>query len=156
MVEISAIRNFSMSGRRFMQRLRYRKLDNFNTESRDERFDEFDVKRKKQRTVSLGGYKSKLVWKLKLMPKLKLRVITSAVKVSPKSWLAKIGKGYVNTMFNLFRPIPRKTRVKLKAEDFNDKVIVDFYKSLGIQLQALPDNVPLTSHSELNLKIVRI
>ncbi|GLJ09696.1 hypothetical protein SUGI_0114320 [Cryptomeria japonica] len=50
-------------------------------------------------------------------------------------------------MFNLFRPIPRKSRAKLKAEDFNDKVIVDFYKSLGIQLQALPDNVPLTSHS---------
>ncbi|GLJ09697.1 hypothetical protein SUGI_0114330 [Cryptomeria japonica] len=72
-----------------MQRLRYRKLDNLNTESRDERFDEFDVKRKKHRTVSLGGYKGKLVWKLKLLPKLKLRVTTSAVKVLQSLGLRK-------------------------------------------------------------------
>ncbi|GLJ09694.1 hypothetical protein SUGI_0114290 [Cryptomeria japonica] len=73
-----------------------------------------------------------------------------------KSWLANVGKSYVNMMFNLFQPIPVKPRTKLNAEDFNDKVIVDFYKSLGIQLQVFPYNAPLTSHGESALKIVTV
>ncbi|KAH9306392.1 hypothetical protein KI387_010796, partial [Taxus chinensis] len=117
--------SFPMSVKRFWQRRRYTRLDEFNGG------------RKRLRIVKLGGHKGKLVWKLKLVPKLTLKFIKPAVNVSAKSRLSKMRDAYTNMMFNLAQ-FRIKTPKRMCVEEFNDKMIVEIYKSLGIQVQVLP------------------
>ncbi|KAH9306400.1 hypothetical protein KI387_010804, partial [Taxus chinensis] len=109
---------------RYMQSRKYKRLDEFNGE------------RKRLRAVKLGGRQgNNMAWKLKFLPRLKLRFIKSAVKVSAKSWLANIKDGYVSTMFNLLQSKVRRAPSARRIDDFNDKMIVEIYKSFGIDVQ---------------------
>ncbi|GLJ09682.1 hypothetical protein SUGI_0114050 [Cryptomeria japonica] len=136
MATISDIMGFSASVKRFMQRRRYKRLDKFNGE------------RRRLRAIKLGGRKGRLLWKLKFVPKLKLSYTKLAQKVSAKSWLRKLRDSYVNMMSNpdqsRFKQTPKKTSV----EDFNNKLITEIYKSLGVQVMILPDSAT-TAHRQL-------
>ncbi|GLJ41855.1 hypothetical protein SUGI_0866530 [Cryptomeria japonica] len=63
MAAISDTTGLSMSVKRFMKRRRYTRFDKFNGE------------RRRLRSIQLGGSKGRIVWRLKFVPKLKLRYI---------------------------------------------------------------------------------
>ncbi|GLJ09647.1 hypothetical protein SUGI_0113350 [Cryptomeria japonica] len=126
MAMISDFRGFSMSVKRFMQRRKYERLDDFNGG------------RKRLRVVRLGGRRGRRIWKLKSIPKLKFRVIKSAVNVAVKSLSAKIKDEYVKLMFNLSHSRCRQPTSQVRIEEFNDKIIVEIYKSFGREVKVLP------------------
>ncbi|KAH9306402.1 hypothetical protein KI387_010806, partial [Taxus chinensis] len=95
----------------FLQRRKYERLNKLNGG------------RKPLRVVKLGGRQHKMAWKLKFVPKLKFRFIKSAVTVCAKSWLKRIRDGYGRMM------------VDLAHSEFNDRIIADIYKSIGINIQ---------------------
>ncbi|GLJ09677.1 hypothetical protein SUGI_0114000 [Cryptomeria japonica] len=112
-----------MSVKRFMKRRRYRRFDKFNGE------------RRRLRSIQLGGSKGRIVWRLKFVPKLKLRYTKSVEKFSAKSWLAKVRDSYVNMMINLAQLRIKQTPKKMGVEYFNNKMITEIYKSLGVQVE---------------------
>lgn len=114
--------------KRFMQRRKYTRLTG---------------KSKRMQMAKLGGRKGKgisMVWRLKAVPKLKLRVIPSAAK----SWMARIRETYVDMMTGFARSctISKEPSGKKAVRDFNTKVAIEIYKSLGIQVQVCPDPPP--------------
>jgi len=117
-----------MRVKRFMQRRRYTRLPG---------------RSKRMQMAKLGGRKGKgisLVWRLKAVPRLRFRIIPSAAK----SWMARIRDTYVDMMTGFARSctISRQPSRKKAVQDFNTKVVVEIYKSLGIQVQACPDFPP--------------
>ncbi|GLJ09676.1 hypothetical protein SUGI_0113990 [Cryptomeria japonica] len=125
MAAISDITGLSMSVKRLMKRRRYTRFDKFNGE------------RRRLRSIQLGGSKARIVWRLKFVPKLKLRYTKSVEKFSAKSWLAKVRDSYVNMMFNLAQLRIKQTPKKMRVEDFNNKMITEIYKSMGVQVEVL-------------------
>ncbi|GLJ09652.1 hypothetical protein SUGI_0113400 [Cryptomeria japonica] len=143
MAMISDFRGFSMCVKRFMQRRKYERLDDSNGG------------RKRLRVVRLGGRRGKRIWKLKSMPKLKFRAIKSAVKVAVKSLSAKIKDEYIKLMFNLSTHSRfRQPTSMVRIEEFNDKIIVEIYKSFGREVKVLP--CPDSSRDEgmFNMNII--
>ncbi|GLJ09675.1 hypothetical protein SUGI_0113940 [Cryptomeria japonica] len=133
---ISDSSGFAMSVRRFMHRRKYRRVDDFNG------------RRKRLRVVKLDGHKGRLAWKLKYVPILKLKSIKSVVKVSAKSWVSKLRDTYINMMYSLAQLRVNQGPSKMGVEDFNDKMIVEIYKSMGVQVQVLPDKASTRYQSE--------
>jgi len=91
---------------------------------------------RRMRMAKLGRHQGKgaaLVWRLRAVPRLRLRIIQSAAK----SWMSRIRETYVDMMTGLGRSLTmsRRTSTKQKAvQEFNTKVVVEIYKSLGIQV----------------------
>lgn len=122
----------SMWAKRIMQRRKYTRLSG---------------RSKRMHVAKLGGRKGKgvsFVWRLKAVPRLRLRVIRSAAK----SWLARIRDNYMDLMTGFSRsctissqPASRKN---MAVQDFNTKVVVEIYKSLGIQVN--PESLSNLSH----------
>ncbi|GLJ09681.1 hypothetical protein SUGI_0114040 [Cryptomeria japonica] len=119
-----------------MQRRRYKRLDKFNGE------------RRQLRAIKLGGRKGRLLWKLKFVPKLKLSYTKLVQKVSAKSWLRKLRDSYVNMMSNLDQTRFKQTSKKIGVEEFNNKLITEIYKSVGVQVVILPGSAT-TAHRQL-------
>ncbi|GLJ09650.1 hypothetical protein SUGI_0113380 [Cryptomeria japonica] len=125
-----------------MQRRKYKRLHDFNGG------------RKRLRVVRLGGRRGRRIWKLKFVPKLKLRIIKSAVNVSVKSFPAKIKDGYVKLMFNLSHPGFSQPHSQMRIEDFNDKITVEIYKSFGREVNVLPCPSSIRDESMFNMKTI--
>lgn len=132
--------DFSNSLKRYMQRRSYKRLDKNNRGGR------------RLRIVRLGGHN---VWRLKSVAKLRLSV-KSAVKISAKSWLARIRNTYVNMMLSLAPSRLKEPCAKKGVEIFNDKVIVEIYKSLGVQIQVLPDEAKTSGDNLIRLRSIRV
>ncbi|GLJ09674.1 hypothetical protein SUGI_0113930 [Cryptomeria japonica] len=130
---------FSMSVKRFIRRRRYKRLESFNGG------------RKSLRIVRLGEHKGRLVLKFKSVPKLKLRFTKHA-----KSLLSRLRDSYMNMMVNLSQYRIWQPSAKMGVEDIQDKVIVEMFKSLGIQVQVLPDQDLAKVRSQLNLRTVMV
>ncbi|GLJ09688.1 hypothetical protein SUGI_0114200 [Cryptomeria japonica] len=129
----------SMSVKMFMQRRRYKRLNEFNGG------------RKGFRLVKLGGHKERQGWKFKFLPKINLRKVKPEEKVSAKSWLGKMRDAYVKTMFSLSQSRIKRTPAKMGIEDFNKKMAMEIYRSMGIQVEVLPRQTSTRSMSRLNL-----
>ncbi|GLJ09692.1 hypothetical protein SUGI_0114260 [Cryptomeria japonica] len=115
----------STSVKGFMQRRRYKRLNEFNGGRKDSRL------------VKLGGHKERRGWKLKVLPKLNLRIVKLKEKVSAKSWVGKMRDAYVKMMFSLSQKRIKQTPAKMGIEDFNNKMAVEIYRSIGIQAEVL-------------------
>ncbi|XP_057844750.1 uncharacterized protein LOC131054291 [Cryptomeria japonica] len=142
MVRISDVMGFSMCVKRFMQRRKYKRLDDFNGG------------RKRLRVVRLGGRRGRRIWKLKFVPKLKFRIIKLAVNVSIKSLSEKIKDGYVKLMLNLSHSRFRQPPSQMRIEDFNDKIIVEIYTSFGREVKVLPCPSSIRDESMFNLNTI--
>lgn len=110
----------TMWAKRIMQRRRYTRLP-----GRSQRMRMAKLGRRKGKGVSF-------VWRLKAVPRLRLRIIRSAAK----SWMTRIRNTYVDLMTGFGRSltISRQPSKKMAVQDFNTKVVVEMYKSLGIQV----------------------
>ncbi|GLJ09649.1 hypothetical protein SUGI_0113390 [Cryptomeria japonica] len=142
MAIISDVTGFSMCVKRFMQRRKYKRLDDFNGG------------RKRLRVVQLGGRKGRRIRKLKFVPKLKFRIIKLAFNVSVKSLPAKIKDGYVKLMFNLSNSRFGQPPSQKRIEDLNDKIIVEIYKSFGREVKVLPCPSSIREESMFNLNTI--
>jgi len=117
----------SMWAKRIMQRRKYTRLPG---------------KSQRMQMARLGGRNGKgasFVWRLKALPRLRLRILRSAAK----SLTARIRDTYVDLITGFARSctISRQPSRKSKAvQDFNTKVVIEIYKSLGIQV--CPDSRP--------------
>jgi hypothetical protein len=119
--------------KRFMQRRRYTRLHGGGRSNR-------------MRIAKLGRRKGTgvfLVWKVKAVPKLRLRVVRTAAK----SWGRRMRDAYVDMMMGFTRSctIRSKPARRMAVQDFNTKVVIEMYKSLGIQVQAGLDSHPKTN-----------
>lgn len=91
---------------------------------------------RRMRMAKLGRRQSKgasLVWRLRAVPRLRFRVIESAAR----SWMSRIRDTYVDMMTGLGRSLTMNSRPhpkKKAVEEFNTKVVIEIYKSLGIQV----------------------
>ncbi|GLJ09680.1 hypothetical protein SUGI_0114030 [Cryptomeria japonica] len=119
-----------------MQRRRYKRLDKFNGQ------------RRRLKAIKLGGRKGRLLWKLKFVPKLKFTYTKLAQKVSAKSLLRKLRDSYVNMMSNLDQWRFKQTPKNMGVEEFNNKLITEIYKSLGVQVMILPGSAT-AAHRQL-------
>ncbi|GLJ09690.1 hypothetical protein SUGI_0114230 [Cryptomeria japonica] len=134
----------SMSVKMSMQRRRYKRLNEFNGG------------RKGFRLVKLGGHKERQGWKLKLLPKINLTKVKPQEKVSSKSWLGKMRDAYVKMMFSLSQSRIKRTPAKMGIEDFNKKMAVEIYMSMGIQVEVLPRQTSTRSMSCVKLGTIML
>ncbi|KAL8123898.1 hypothetical protein AgCh_011776 [Apium graveolens] len=98
----------------------------------------FDGRRKSVKIVTLGG-SPKRSWRIKTVPKLKLKLILS----SPMKLWRELKNGYINMILNLGRSssangsaekrIPKarqSSRVTYTNTEFDNRLVFEIYKSL--------------------------
>ncbi|GLJ09691.1 hypothetical protein SUGI_0114250 [Cryptomeria japonica] len=66
-------------------------------------------------------------------------------KVSAKSWVGKMRDAYVKMMFSLSHKRIKRSPAKTGIGDFNNKMAMEIYRSVGIQVEALPRQTSATS-----------
>ncbi|CAL1405372.1 unnamed protein product [Linum trigynum] len=132
---------FYSSGDRYWRRKRYQKL----------RQDYGSIRNKNIRIARLGGDKSssassssrKLAWRIKVVPKLRLRIVMAA----PLKLAAKLKNGYLDMMVRLAgsvgylntnlvfgnRRVPKARHVKSTCtnEEFRNRIIYEMFKNIS-------------------------
>eukprot|EP01018_Ginkgo_biloba_P028186 Gb_36187 [translate_table: standard] len=87
------------------------------------------------RVARFGGG-NRVVWRLKRLPKLRLKSFLHASLA--RRFVMKLKEFYVKAMLSAAQH-SRDAKQK-RIDMFNEKVIIEIYKSLGIQVQVLPSD----------------
>eukprot|EP01018_Ginkgo_biloba_P028183 Gb_36185 [translate_table: standard] len=112
------------SVKRHLQRRRYERLDGSKRG------------RKRLRIIKMGSGK-RVVWRLKLLPKLRLKSLVAACS-GGISLMMKLKQFYVKSILNVAHH--SKDAKQKRIDKFNEKVIVEIYKSMGLEVQLLPSD----------------
>eukprot|EP01018_Ginkgo_biloba_P028180 Gb_21886 [translate_table: standard] len=112
------------SVKRYLQRRRYEKLDGSKRG------------RKRLRIIRMGTGK-RMVWRLRLLPRLRVKNLVPACS-GGINLMMKLKQFYVKSILNVAHH--SKDAKQKRIDKFNEKVIVEIYKSIGLEVQLLPSD----------------